>query len=614
MSHSFNDAQKRAIVHKNGPMLVIAGPGSGKTLVITYRVRQLIKECNVKPENILVITFTKAAARQMKDRFERLVQGAYASCTFGTFHSVFYQMLKRAYGYGPSNVLSEQDKLRIIESILNEMGIEYQDEEEFIPGLSEEIGIIKGDMLSLDTYYSTSLGREEFIKLYKCYEEYKRKNRKIDFDDMLLYTYELLVQRPDILNGWRGLYQYILIDEFQDINRIQYEIVKLLAAPRNNLFVVGDDDQSIYGFRGSKPEFMLNLNVDYKNIKKEILNVNYRSTKSIVNSANKLINCNSNRYKKSIITNGSEGRSVNIICYEDKNQEEFGITKEINEFHNLGTPYNSIAVLYRTNSIPVRLVEKLYEHNIPFICKEKIANIYDSYAVKNIIDYINVALGNHRRSIVLRIINKPKRYISRELLTDEIVDFNELLKLAEGKDWLMDNIEEFHQQLNMIRKLKPYAAINYIRKAVGYDEYITEYAKYKRINSDDMFQKLDQVMDAAKNYKTFDDWFDHIEQYGQLLLKNNEKASRSLEPTDSVHLVTMHGAKGLEYDIVFVIDVNEGIVPYKKAVKDYEIEEERRMLYVAMTRAKSILNISYVKSMFNKKMEPSRFISEITKK
>ncbi len=609
MSKGFNDSQKQAIIHKDGPMLVLAGPGSGKTTVITHRVKYLIEQYSINPNNILVITFTKAAATEMKQRFDILTQGAYAPCTFGTFHSVFFYMLRAAYGYTVDNILTEDVKYKILHDIIRNLNLEYEDEEEYIANVVSEISYIKGDMISPENYYSTNCGEEVFRKIYYLYQQSLSKMKKLDFDDMLVYCYELLSQRPDICSKWQEKYRYILIDEFQDINKIQYEIVKLLATPRNNLFIVGDDDQSIYGFRGAKPEIMLNITNDFADIKQILLDINYRCSKEIVSGSLKVIGNNTKRYSKLIVNNNPSCEPIHIHYAKNQIEESNNIIRQIREYNEKGIAYKDMAVIYRLNTQPRCMVSKLMEYNLPFKMRDKIPNIYDHFVSKNIFDYINAALGNRERSLFLRILNKPNRYLKRDILSDSYVDFEELRKYVEGKNWAIDNLYKLEYDLKMLAKLKPYAAINFIRKAIGYDEYIKEYSEYRRMNEEDLYDVLDELMENAKNFENYEDWFNYIEEYKNKLLeqvKNNGRINN-----DGITVTTMHSAKGLEYDVVFIIEANEGIVPYKKAVKQSDIEEERRMFYVSMTRAKKHLHIYSLKHLYNKDLDASRFLLEL---
>ena len=285
---NFNKSQTSAIRHKDGAMIVLAGPGSGKTAVITHRTKNLIKEYNIDPKSILVITFTKAAALEMKQRFIQLMGEEKANVNFGTFHAIFFTILKHAYNFSSSNIITEEQRYELMRDIISHYDVEFKDENDFIGNLYSEISQIKNARLDINTYYSNQCGEEIFRNIYNDYVNRLNRSKLIDFDDMLTYTYELFIERKDILAAWQKKFKYILIDEFQDINFIQYEIIKMLALPENNLFIVGDDDQSIYRFRGSKPEIMLNFDKDYPNAKKVILNTNYRCGKYIVETSKKI--------------------------------------------------------------------------------------------------------------------------------------------------------------------------------------------------------------------------------------------------------------------------------------------------------------------------------------
>ena len=307
MRNIFNDTQALAIAHKEGPMLVIAGPGSGKTTVLVERTKKLVLEHGVHPSNILVITFTKAAANEMKQRFEKEMENARSASagrvSFGTFHAIFFMVLKLAYHYESSNIITDEVKYQAIRELIYQYGLEYRDENEFVGGILGEISLIKNSRIPLEHFYSSQCGETVFRKIYKAYHDFMKRHKLIDFDDMLTMTYELFTERPDILSAWQKKYKYILVDEFQDINQIQYDIVKMLAAPENNLFMVGDDDQSIYRFRGSKPEIMLHVPKDFSDLKQIQLDINYRCHPDIIESSLKLISHNQERFPKRILSN-----------------------------------------------------------------------------------------------------------------------------------------------------------------------------------------------------------------------------------------------------------------------------------------------------------------------
>lgn len=617
---NFNQGQLEAIHHVNGPMLALAGPGSGKTTAIVYRIKYLIDEAHVNPANILVITFTRASAREMQERFAALIdsdssdnsrsRGSKCGVAFGTFHSVFFYILKVAYGYNSDNIFSEDDKYKIIRDIVRNKQLEYEeDEDDIVSAIIKEIGLMKGDMIPIDHYYSSSVGDEVFRDIYLSYEKYIRDSGKLDFDDMMVYCYELLTERQDILRNIQRRYRYILVDEFQDINRLQYEITKMLAAPENNIFIVGDDDQSIYGFRGAKPEIMLHFKEDYPETKQTLLGVNYRCNQNVVEGASKLIKHNTSRYNKELKSAKGYREPIYVHHMKNRGEENSHILECIRKYKGEGISYSDMAIIYRTNVQAGSMVHKLMEFNIPFYTRDKVPCVYDHFAVKNIIDYITAAKGSRERSLYLRIINKPNRYIARNLLTESEFSFEKLKNNCSDKEWVIDNLEQLEYDLKVLSGLKPYAAINFIRKAIGYDMYLKSYADYRHLDVTDLFQVLDEVMEMSKQYESVESWFEGIKEYrGELveLMKNNRDRIG-----ECITVTTMHSAKGLEFEAVFIPEANERLTPYKKAALPEEIEEERRMFYVAMTRAKSHLHIYDVRDYYNKELEPSRFLSEM---
>ncbi len=604
-----NQSQKEAIMHKEGPMMVLAGPGSGKTYVITSRAKALIEKHHVDPNHILVITFTKAAAVEMQQRFERLMGKQHTGVQFGTFHAVFFQILRYAYGFSAANIIREEEKAQFFRELIRHMELDLDDEKDFISGIESEVSLVKGDMLSLDHYYSMNCSEEIFKKIYHAYDDYLRRHNQLDFEDMLVFTYELFSQRKDILGLWQKKFQYILIDEFQDINTLQYKIIQMLAKPQDNLFIVGDDDQSIYRFRGAKPEIMLNFEKDYPKAKRVLLDINYRSTKEIIDSAGRLIRHNKKRFPKEIRTAHGQGEKVRLEEFASLQLENNKIIEEIKAFYEKGIAYHEMAILFRTNIQPRSLIEKLLEYNLPFKMKDSIPNIYDHWIARNLIDYINFSRGAKDRSSFLQIMNRPNRYISRECLTDTHIDLGQLKRYYADKVWMLERLNKLEYDLEMIKGMDPYSAIFYIRKAVGYEDYLIEYAKFRRIKIDELTDTLDEIAEAAKPFKTFEEWVVHMEEYKEEL--QEQSRHRYENQQDAISLATMHSAKGLEYEIVFIIDANEEITPHHKAILDEDIEEERRMFYVAMTRAKSLLTIYWVKERYNKELAVSRFVREL---
>lgn len=607
---SFNISQNKAVGHGKGPMLVLAGPGSGKTLVITERTKHLIVNQGVDPSKILVITFTKAAAMEMKERFYRLMGGRKYPVTFGTFHAVFFAVLKHAYGFHAGNIIKEEQRYQLMREIIIRMRLEYEDEAEFIGEMLGEISMVKNSGIPLEHYYPKNCGKEVFEQIYQSYDGRMKQNRLIDFDDMLVYCQELFVQRKDILAGWQRKFQYILIDEFQDINKIQFDIIRMLALPENNLFIVGDDDQSIYRFRGAKPEIMLGFEQVYPKAERILLNVNYRSGKEIVEASLRLIGHNESRFPKEIQAHRERAEGVHYRSYENQQEEGKAIIEQILSECRKGRSYNDCAVLFRTNTQPRILMEQLMAYNIPFSTRDNIPNLYEHWITRDILTYIRLALGSRSRKDFLQIMNRPKRYITRESLEEETVALDVWAEYFYDikQHWVAERIEQLEADLRVISRISPFAAINYIRMGIGYEEYLKEYAQYRRISEDSLLEVLDELQDTSREFRDFDAWFAHMEAYTKELQQQKKQQE---EMAECVSLATLHSAKGLEYPLVWLLDVNEEIMPYKKAVMDADQQEERRMFYVGVTRAKEALYINSVKKYNGKEVEISRFVEEM---
>ena len=610
-----NKEQKEAIMHRDGPAMVLAGPGAGKTYVITNRVKALIDEYGVKPEQILVVTFSKAAAVEMKERFEMLTGGRRLPVRFGTFHSVFFQILRLAYHYEVKDIATPALKYRFLEETLNETGYEVDDKKEFLSDIEKEISRVKGEGIEIDCYFSSACSAEIFQKMYRGYQEKLQRHRCLDFDDMVVYTYQLLKEREDIRRRWQAQFRYLLIDEFQDINRLQYETVCMLAEPENNLFIVGDDDQSIYGFRGAKPGIMLSFPKRFPDTKQIVLGVNYRCSDEIMKAAERLIGKNNERYEKHIVANKGKEQPVHMKKCENLPDEAEKIVAQIQMYQKEGIAYQEMAVLFRTNMQMRLLAGKLMEHGVPFTMRENLPNLFDTWMAKDIMCYLQLALGNRSREKFLKIANRPVRYLSRTAFTESEVSFDKLRAYyaVKNQEWMEERIWNFEYDLKNLASLSPYAAIHFIRKGIGYDEFLKTYADERNVNADDWFDVLDEMQEMARDKKSIPEFLSFVENYGDTLEEiRQEQKNQQVKEEPGVSLMTMHASKGLEFPVVFVPTLNEDIVPYRKAVQEGNLEEERRMLYVAMTRAKTYLHLSFVKERFHKEAEPSPFLYEIS--
>lgn len=620
LEQNVNEAQYRAITHGAGAMLVLAGPGSGKTFTVTQRIKYLIEHHHVKPESILVITFTKAAATEMQERFVKLNEGRNDPVHFGTFHSVFFQILRHTYRFTAQNIIREGDKYRFLSQIISEIPDEIKSQSQIddsgdtLQRLLSEISTVKNNGITPQEVKSTTVSQAEFEYIFQIYKQEMNRSKLIDFDDMVLLCRDLLVSRPETLKIWQERFQYILVDEFQDICPLQYEVVRLLARPQDNLFIVGDDDQSIYGFRGSRPEIMLNFTRDYPEAEQVLLDVNYRSRKDIVDVAGKLIAHNKARFDKKVRTQNEQLGGVKIYAFHSKLKQAENIALLIRQYmEQPGARYSDIAILYRTNNHTVYTADRLMKEGIPFSMKEKPRNIYDSAVAKDIIAYLRYALHEDSVEDFLRIMNKPVRYIKRLTVPRKPFRMQELIDNNRSAGYVIQNILDLYDNLHFVRNLNPFSAVNFIRKGIGYEAFLKKQALEQGRDVSKDFEELDELMQMAKDFETIPEWLEQIQNYDVVMqeIMQQERRQKQADNIDAVSMVTMHASKGLEWKVVVLPDVNEGVIPHKKAVTDSELEEERRMFYVAMTRAKEYLFIFYLQEKEAGNLLPSRFLDEI---
>ena len=632
-----NKNQKMAVEHLDGPCLVLAGPGSGKTRVIADRIIYMIENCNVAPRRILAISFTKASSIDMKKRTMSLSNNEQIKkVNFGTFHSSFFRILRRYSGVKLEDLISEVDRFKLIKSILKHLKISnYSDDD--VSDVLSEISLVKNEMMKSSDFESQTFSQSEFQDIFRLYEKAKNAANKIDFDDMLILTYILLKKSPEVLNIVRQVYKYILIDEFQDINRVQFEVIKLIAEPSNNVFAVGDEDQSIYGFRGARPDFMMDFEKYFESAKCIVLDVNYRSRKNIVQLSQNLIKNNKNRHEKNINSNRSESGEIRYIYPKDTDDEANIIAKEIKslvESENIREEkkssnnekklfeYSDFAVIYRTNRQARAFVDVFMDNRIPFVLKDSARSIYDHWVSQDIISYLRIAANIGNNEDWSRIINKPFRYISKSAVSSALKSddfFQSLMNNSDIKDFQKKNLEELYDDLQYVRSLAPEYGISYIRSTLDYDRYILEYCHERKIKAKQIVEILDELETSAKSYKSIFDYFKHIENVREEIKKRTEKKTTSMDniETDGVVLTTMHSAKGLEFKNVYVAGVNDSVIPFipsdEEKPKDSNYEEERRLLYVGITRAKDNIVISAPSKRFGKSIAKSRFLKELDK-
>ena len=608
MGKKLNTAQQKAVCHETGPMLVLAGPGSGKTTVLLCRISRLLERGLAKPQEILALTFSKAAAEEMKSRFENL-NGA-SGVSFGTFHSIFFRILRSRYGWNVEQIFQEEERRSILRNSIEAEKWDIPDLEEYISQFFSQLSLMNSELEQPNRFTPVGMPVEEFRKLYRAYEGYKERHEKLDFDDMLTQCYQLLREDAAVREYWQRKYKFILVDEFQDVNQAQFACLQILAEKHQNLFVVGDDDQSIYAFRGARPDFLLHFPTLYPAAKKVTLNTNYRSTERIVNLAERVIGNNEVRFVKNMKGIGEAGDKVTFFLAEDAAKEAAHIAEKIGRLLDEGVPLTEIAVIYRTNLQGGAFARELYKRGIPYDLRDNSGNVYEHWVAKDLLAYLLLAENEESDSALRRILNKPKRYIGKDLLAEaEAMPYTRLRSFfvcPSLKGWQEENLENLRIDLNQIRKRTPYDALKYIRKVIGYDEYLEEFAAYRRTSAQVLQEIADEIMETAKDCA---DVRSFREQLERLSLQMKEQSRKKGQKRNGVALMTMHGAKGLEFRAVFLPSLVEGIVPHEKGMDT--VAEERRLFYVAMTRASEKLCLSAILQRYEKERKPSRFLAEM---
>lgn len=609
MAKTLHPNQIHAISHGTGPMLVLAGPGSGKTTVIIQRIRRLTEKMGVSPYRILVITFTKAAAEQMKTRYAAL-QGK-TGVMFGTFHSIFFRILRQACGYSLEQVLSEDERRNTMQKLVTEARISVQDQEEYIQQFFSQYSLMKNQLQDVSDFMPEGLPKDEFVALTKKFDGWKRRNEKIDFDDMLTECYDVLSQDEKTRKMWQDRFDYILVDEFQDVNRAQYACLQMLAAPKNNLFVVGDDDQSIYGFRGASPSFMLDFPKDFPGTEKVFLDVNYRCSGRIIRLASQVIGTNMSRYEKNIKGDRDLGERINVFVAKDSGEEAELTAQKIARLLEEGMPIEEIAVIFRTNIQGGAFARALFRRGIPYHLRDGGFHLYDHWIARDLAAYLFLAENRDSDASLLRIVNKPKRYISKDLLVEaEQMPYGLLRSLhvcPSLQKWQAEHLESLEEDLRQIQKRKPYEALRYVRKVVGYDEYLSDYAAYRKASLSNMIEIADEITETAKGTESGTEFVRKMEELSHQMKEQSKQKGN----THGVTLTTFHGAKGLEFGAVFLPSLAEGIIPYEKGRKGSALEEERRLFYVGLTRTKDRLFLSFTENRYEKPLKPSRFLMEM---
>ena len=580
-------AQQEAICFGEGTMLVLAGPGSGKTAVITQRIRYLVEERHITPSDILTITFTKAAALEMKQRACQICRGA-ENAVFGTFHSVFFQIIRSSSKFQNYSIMTEQQKLQILRPLLKGKKLDCVQMSSFCEQFLSDLSFYKNTGREREEKAGQKQAEQmQLHELRQAYEQCCRKRWLLDFDDILIYCYRLLTEDSGLRDRWENRFRYILIDEFQDINDVQYQIIKLLSANYENLFVVGDDDQAIYSFRGADPSYMHRFLEDYPKSRQVKLNINYRCGDRILALAARSIAHNKYRFEKEIKAGNSGENRVIATCFQNRAEELSFLTEEILTHLNEGLT----AILVRTNRMAEQVSEACFRRQIPYQMREKKQDFYAQKCVVEVLSVIRFVAEGRNRSDFMAFMNKPVRYINREMLQKETVDLWALLEECREDPEQYRIIQKLQQDLAMVEMLDPFGAISYIRKVMQYDCCLSPGEtgeKEKEI--------LDELLERCREFHSHTAFLSHIAAYrSKLEQESNRKqpeADQGNAKRNPVRIMTYHGSKGLEFDTVFLPFLNSGDVPHGRNLSTMELEEERRLFYVAVTRAKKSLYLS----------------------
>ncbi len=612
-----NDKQREAVEHVNGPILILAGAGSGKTSVLTNRVAYLINEVGVAPYNILAITFTNKAAKEMKERIFNLIGDIASSTQISTFHSFGYRIIRENYRLldlsNNFTILDEGDSITIIKKILKDINL---DPKQYSPkAIKNAISGAKNELMDADTYskYAKTPWDDIVIKVYRLYSEMLIKSNAVDFDDLLMMPIILFQKHPDVLSLYQEKYQYILIDEYQDTNEAQYILSKMISAKYKNICVVGDNDQSIYSFRGANYNNILNFEKDYENTKVVLLEQNYRSTKNILDAANNVIKNNKLRKDKNLWTSNDEGNKIKYYRAFDEKEEAQFVTSNAKQAHEEGVPYEDIAVLYRTNAQSRVLEEYFIMEQIPY----KVVGAYAFYnrkEIKDLVAYLKLIYNDQDDVNLIRCINTPRRGIGAKTIENlQIKADRENKSLYE----VIDSGKELEFKL-IIEYLKNCANNNSLTELV---ENVLERSgmrsslkSEKTIEADIRLENLEEFKSITKGFEERDGVISLEDFLMQISLVSNSEDVK--DEYEKVSLMTMHAAKGLEFDVVFAVGLEEGIVPHTGIDSiEADIEEERRLFYVTITRAKKqlfLLNARMRMLFGDRNIRPeSSFIKEI---
>ena len=600
---AFTKEQEKAISSQARAVLVVAGPGSGKTTVLTERLVYLLHHA-VDPKSCLLLSFTRASSKEMALRFrKRGLPGN--SPHFSTIHALCLSFLKEGRGVGKENLADLYEKMDWISQYFLEKGIAREEVEELLPNYCNQISYFKSVTEEERLHFLREEKNEDFLPLLQYYEGMRRKRGKLDFEDLLIEVLLELQKKTESAELWKKRYRHILVDEFQDLSLIQYAILKELAGVEASLFVVGDEDQSIYGFRGASPDILFRFERDFPSCEKIFLQDNFRSKEEIVLLSSRLIQKNKERFRKTLLGRQGRGGKAKYYIVENTSEESRLITQHVELCLKEGLSPEEIAVLFRSKSQIPPLLPEFMERGIPVVVYEEVNNVLQHFIGKDILAYLRLGKNPEESRDLIQILSKPYRGLRREQILHQNTGLTDLKRTVKTSREHAA-VAALEKDLLTLSKLPPKEAILFIRKEIGYEKYLEDFAKKKNKDFTEWWESMEEITSMSENYSDLDAFFRFVTEFNRRALEK-----RKIEEEKAVRFMTYHSAKGLEFDEVFLPDCIEGVIPDGRAKKQGELEEERRSFYVALTRARKGIHIYVTKTRYSKKTIPSRFIPEL---
>ena len=599
----FTEAQKRAIESKARAVLVVAGPGSGKTTVLTERLVYLLKN-GAEAKSCLLLSFTRASSKEMALRFaKRGIAGN--SPHFSTIHALCLSLLREVRGIEREGLVNLYEKMDWLSAYFLEKGIAREEVEELLLNYGNQISYFKSITEEERMHFLREEKNEDFLPLFQYYEKMRKLRGKLDFEDLLIEVLLELQKNTRIADSWKSRFSYILVDEFQDLSLIQYAILKALSEKGASLFVVGDEDQSIYGFRGASPDILFRFAGDFPDCERIFLADNFRSKEEIVLLSRRLIGKNKKRFQKPLSGRRGRGGKAKYFLLETGVEEAVLLAEHVESLLREGCPPEEIAVLCRSKMQITPLLPGFMERGIPIVIVEGLSNVFQHFIGKDILAYLRLAKNKESSQELVQILSKPYRGLRREKILHKDSGLSDLKRAAKTLKE-REETEKLEKHLEALSKLNPKEAILFIRKEIGYEKYLEDFAKKKNKDFTEWWESFEEITAMSEGYPDLDAFFRFVTEFNRRALER-----RKPEEEKGIRFMTYHSAKGLEFDEVFLPDCIEGIIPDGRAKKPEEIEEERRSFYVALTRARKGIHIYVTKTRYSKKVYPSRFIPEL---